>query len=339
MRSYFYKFGFLGILIIAGFLVRAGYYPVSQSAADAVSIAVPRDGSQGVVAANMAAVPSGNVQGGLLADVGATTANDAGTPVISDVGMSPFAHTGDAPAPVFSYHEALIADVNSGAILFGDHDNTRWPLASLSKLMTATIAVDSLDINQKVTVTPDMLAVDPTDTTLKVGDTYTVSDMLNIMLLRSSNVAAEALAGLYGRDRFLALMNARAAELGMGDTYYRDPSGLSPANQSTADNLLLLVRKIYADCPQIFAITRKPRATVTNLATDRKIVVTSINNFAGQSDFLGGKTGYTDTADGNLLSIFKYENRPVLVIIMGTDEADRFTNTTALYNWFKQNFK
>ena len=78
---------------------------------------------------------------------------------------------------------------------------------------------------------------------------------------------------------------------------------------------------------------------MTNLATNKKVVIKTINNFAGRSDFLGGKTGYTDVADGNLLSIFKYEGRPVIVIIMGTDYASRFDNTETLYNWFKANYR
>jgi D-alanyl-D-alanine carboxypeptidase len=76
-----------------------------------------------------------------------------------------------------------------------------------------------------------------------------------------------------------------------------------------------------------------------NLTTGKKVMLQSINDFAGQRDFLGGKTGYTDIANGNLFSLFNYENRPVLVVIMGTDDASRFMNTQTLYNWFKKNYR
>ena len=134
-------------------------------------------------------------------------------------------------------------------------------------------------------------------------------------------------------------MNARAASWGMTNTHYDDPSGLSAGNESTPDDLLKLAQKIYTNYPQILQITRTPEVTLTEISTGKKIVVKSINDFAGRPDFIGGKTGYTDEADGNLLSIFNYENRPLLVIVMGTSDDDRFDNTLALYNWFVQDFK
>ncbi len=332
MRNYLPKFIFVGVLVLAAFLARACHYTISESAADVAHVTM----SSGDVAAPGMVGAAGPA----FTDRGTGSENDVTSSVPSaNAGTSPFVRVGTASAPALDYHEALIADIGSGAVLWGDADGSRWPLASVTKLMTAVIATENLSATQTVTITPQMAAVDPGDVTLKTGDTYTVSDLLHIMLLKSSNVAAEGLASVSGRTQFLGQMNAHAVSYGMHDTYYYDPSGLSSANQSTADDLLLLAQKIYADYPQILAITRQPQATVTNQATGKKLVIKSINDFAGQADFLGGKTGYTDVADGNLLSIFKYENRPILVVIMGTDDAARFQNTTALYNWFKTNFK
>jgi D-alanyl-D-alanine carboxypeptidase len=333
-----YKFIFVVALVAAALVMRGNYYAVSQSAADIVSVTASRSASvEGGISGKGSAfvqAPGAALAGGseLPSETGTLFTN------LSD-GTSSYVHTGSDPAPPLDYHEAMVADLESGEIMFGDHDATRWPLASLTKLMTSAVAVDVLDMNEKVTVTPEMFAVDPSDQTLKVGDRYTVADLMRIMLLQSSNVAAEAIAGGFGRDRFLAAMNARAAAFAMRNTYFSDAAGLSSANQSTADDLLLLAQKIYASYPQIFAITRQTAAIVTNLTTASKSVVKSINDFAGQKDFLGGKTGYTDVADGNLLSIFNFEKRPVLVVVMGTDEASRFANTTTLYGWFTKNYK
>jgi D-alanyl-D-alanine endopeptidase (penicillin-binding protein 7) len=340
MRSQIPKLIFIVVLVAAAFWARAAHYSVSQSA-DITNVT----GGAGTVGTTVGAssidsetaLADPEAMGGVAYGTSSPTgALAVGAPA---PGLSPFARVGNDPAPSLDYHEALIADIASGAIIWGDADGTRWPLASVTKLMTALVATETLNPDQRIAITPTMLAVDPTDATLSVGDTYTVSDLLRIMLLQSSNVAAEALAGVSGRAQFLTAMNARATALGMRNTYYYDSSGLSSANQSTADDLLLLARDLYQSYPQTLAITRMPQATVTNLATGKKVVVKSINDFAGQPDFLGGKTGYTNIADGNLLSIFKYENRPVLVIIMGTDDAARFQNTETLYNWFKSNFK
>ena len=340
MKQHYLKFIFVGILVVVALATRGNYYAVSQSAADVVSVTAAPTGAigSGISAASGSAFVSGGtaVLTGLSAMPSGTS-----TPLMNQptAGTSPFSHVGNDPIPSLDYHEALIADLTSGGIILGDHDGDRWPMASLTKLMTAVVAVDTLDLNQTITITPELFVLGGSDQTLQVGDRYTGTDLLRIMLLKSSNVAAEALASGYGRDRFLAAMDARAATLTMRNTYYNDPTGLSSANQSTADDLLLLAQKISASYPQVLAITRMPQATVMNLTPGKKVVVKSINAFAGQKDFLGGKTGYTDVADGNLLSLFKYQNRSVLVVIMGTDEASRFDNTITLYNWFKKNYK
>ncbi|HVM77028.1 MAG TPA: hypothetical protein VMU07_02670, partial [Candidatus Paceibacterota bacterium] len=194
-----------------------------------------------------------------------------------------------------------------------------------------------MDLNAHVTITPQMFAVDPQEFTLVPGGTYTVSDLLHVLLLPSSNVAAEALAEAYGRDQFLALMNQKAAQLGMANTYYDDPSGLSAANQSSAHDLLLLGQDINAHYPELLAVTRVPHVTITNLVNGQKAPVNSIDSFAGNPDFIGGKTGHTDEASGNLFTIFNYNNHPLLIVVLGTD--DRFGDTSKLYSWVKSNYR
>ncbi len=237
--------------------------------------------------------------------------------------------------PSVSAAASLVADLRNGTVYESQNLERRWPTASITKLMTAVIAADKLDPNAQISITPQMFSVDPAESHLVIGGTYTVEDLLRTMLLPSSNVAAEALADFYGRSSFLELMNAQAASWGMADTYYGDPSGLSATNQSTADDFLKLARHLYTDYPQIFAITRTPSYLITNRASQETSAVKSINNFAGQPDFVGGKTGYTDEAGGNLLSVFKDGAEPVFIIVLGTN--DRFGDTEKLYNWFKAN--
>ncbi len=335
MRQDLPKYIFVVVILGVAFLARGDHGAVNQATVGAVS-----PNTNGL--ADIQSTALGAEEGVVAATPGVITqaTSTETSPIVQNSGgPSPFTRSGSDPAPLLNYHEALIADIESGAVIFGDQDATRWPLASVTKLMTAIVATNTLAATQEITITPEYFAVDTSDVTLSVGDRYTVADLMRIMLLKSSNVAAEALADFYGHGRFMAAMNDHAVSLGMHNTYYNDPSGLSSGNQSSADDLILLARDLYQNYPSVLSITRMPRAIVTNLATGRKITVQSINNFAGQTDFLGGKTGYTDIADGNLLSIFKYKDRPVLVVIMGTDESQRFDNTQTLYNWFKQNFK
>jgi serine-type D-Ala-D-Ala endopeptidase (penicillin-binding protein 7) len=248
-----------------------------------------------------------------------------------------FIQTGTNPAPTLNVEGDLVADPVTGAIFTSLNPDTRWPTASLTKWMAATIIFDNLSTSTEITITPQMFSVDPEEATLVVGDTYTVEDLLHLMLMPSSNVAVQAMADFYGLPAFMQAMNARAAAWGMNNTYFDDPSGISAANESTPHDLMILAEHVYADYPGILAITRTPQVYITEQNTGRKVLVKSINEFAGESDFIGGKTGHTTEAQGNLLSLFQYDGHAVLVLVLGT--ANRFDDSEALYSWFKANYK
>lgn len=249
---------------------------------------------------------------------------------------SDFTRVADTALPSFSNEEYMIGDLTTGAILSGSNTATRWPTASLTKLMTATIIFDNIPTSTQITITPQMFAADPTEATLVVGDTYTVEDLLHLLLMPSSNVAAEAMADYFGRTQFMAAMNARAQAWGMQNTYFDDPSGISAANESNAQDLFILAQHVYDDYPEILAITDTHQTTITEINTGKKVLVTSINDFAGEPGFVGGKTGHTTQAGGNLLSIFQYDGHPVIIIVL--DTVDRFGDTSKLYAWFRANF-
>ena len=333
-------------------------YPVATG--DSVAIATPSSATvpQFILPAlSLAAVsgetnpPSSSVDSeNGVADTGVTAEEsplglaatvNAGTVSVVPLGPvynSTFSRVGGTPPPSLAVEASLVADLTTTSRFMSENETERWPLASVTKLMTATVVLDKLNPAQQITITKDDVNVDPSEELLHVGDTYTVTDLLRFLLLPSSNVAAEALARAYGRTQFITEMNARAAAWGMKNTYYADPSGLATGSQSTAADLVLLAQKIYSTYPKILEITRTPQVTVTEIDSGAQIVVKNINEFSGRADFIGGKTGYTDQADGNLLSLFLYEGHPIVVVVLGTDEDMRFTNTEALYNWFTSNF-
>jgi D-alanyl-D-alanine carboxypeptidase (penicillin-binding protein 5/6) len=248
-----------------------------------------------------------------------------------------FSQTGNALVPSFDRKAYLIADLSTGAMISGSNIASRWPTASLTKLMTATVILDTISTSTQITVTQEMFNADPQEQTLVVGGTYNVEDLLHGMLMPSSNVAAETIADYIGRAKFMQEMNQRAQEWGMKDTYFDDPSGISAANQSTANDLMILAQHVYINYPQILAITDIHQIGIIERTSGKKVSVTSINDFAGTPNFIGGKTGHTDQAGGNLLSIFNYDGHPVIMIIL--DTVDRFGNTSKLLSWFKANFK
>ncbi len=226
--------------------------------------------------------------------------------------------------PEIQAQAAVVADLKTGRAYFESNQNLRWPTASLTKLMTAVMVLKNMDLGKPI----------------KIGDaneTYSGNDILNTMLILSKDESAEALANAYGRDNFIAGLNSLADEFGMSSTNFSDPTGMSVANQSTAADLQRLALNIYQNYPKIFDITRKKSVTVTELNSKKKTKLSNINTFAGTSGFIGGAAGYSDDANGNLLSVFSYANRPILAIVLGAD--DSYGETEKLMDWFKNNYK
>jgi len=248
-----------------------------------------------------------------------------------------FYRHGDDPPPEIAARAALVGDLLSGEVFWGSNTEERWLLASITKLMTAAVVSRNMPLNQSTTIIESDFRAESSEQNASSGSRFTVGDFMRAMLLASSNESAEAAARIYGRDNFLAKMNANAREWGLNDTFFDDPTGLSASNQSTAADLLKLSGYLYNRYPEIFKITRKPSVFIADLNSGKNILIKNINNFAGRADFLGGKTGYTDEASGNLLSIFSYKERPITIIVLGTE--DRFGDMEKLLNWFESNYK
>jgi len=246
-----------------------------------------------------------------------------------------FRKIGNESPPLVGARIAFVSDLQSGERYLRLGVEKQWPIASITKLMTAAVAMRYGGLTERTAVSDQAFAVDSEEQNIKVGGTYRISDLLELMLLPSSNVAAEAIAEFYGRDAFLAVMNAQAAEWGLRNTHFSDPSGLSVSNQSTAEDILLFARRIARDYPEVFRIGREPSAVVAEWNENHEFTIKSINAFAGRADFMGGKTGYTEESGGNLLSVFSYSGRPIVIIVLGTD--DRFGDTEKLLKWFRAN--
>lgn len=315
-----------------------GARPAAPSAAGAYRVA-GNGGSVGflsapiTIAAPSAAPLAGNLNSAadISESLGAVTSK-------SDGPLQPvFYHYGNGGQLRIGARLALLADLWSKQIYFSSNPDARWPLASLSKLMTAAVVSRNIPLNQSAPLTEKDFPSEYSSPDMKPGDRFTMGDLRSAMLMESNNEAATALANFYGYDKFISAMNAQARDWNLNDTHFDGVVGLSAADQSTAADLLRMTGYLYGEYPEIFRITRDKSVVITELVSGKKITVNNINIFAGEPDFLGGKTGYTDEASGNLLSIFSYENRPILVIVLGS--SDRFGDTHNLINWFEQNYK
>lgn len=239
-------------------------------------------------------------------------------------------------APKISSKAALVKELTHENIMLEKNLSQRWPLASITKLMTALVALDRFEPDDKVKVSERAVATEGQAGNFRAGEVFTVLDLVKALLIVSSNDAATALGEHIGTQKFLELMRSRAFDLGLNQTTFIDSPGLSVLSQSTLSDLGKLSVYILEQRPNIFEISALREASITNLTSGTARLLRSNNKFAGAPDFIGGKTGYTDEAQGNLLSIFRYKDYAFLIIVFGSQ--DRIHDTEKLYTWAKSNF-
>ncbi len=231
----------------------------------------------------------------------------------------------------------LVGDLDTGEIIAEKNKDSIFPIASVSKLMTSVVTLESLNGDDTATVSKSALRAYGKSGNLRAGEKFKVSDLLYPLLLESSNDTGEVLAEHMGRPDFLKAMNAKAYDLGMKNTTYEDPTGLTPKNASTVSDLFKLAVYINKNENQIFEITRKDNYTLGSHFWHNN------NNLIHQKGYLGGKSGYIDEAKKTGVALFniplsedKSKSRNVAIIVLRSD--DRFRDTTSLVSYLKGNF-
>ncbi len=223
----------------------------------------------------------------------------------------------------------FLKDISSNKILMVKNESRVWPLASLTKLMTVLLAKEVIPINSKITIS-DNSENQISNTLFKAGEEYLSDDLIRASLLASNNAASNALAEFFGYNSFVKLMQRKALDLGMNNTSFKDVTGLSSLNKSTVMDFEILAKYIYQNFPDLIRITSNKEILINELITNRQIVLKNNNQFAGEPFFIGGKTGYTEEAHGNLFSMFKAGNETFISIVFGSE--DRFEDTRKLYS-------
>jgi len=231
----------------------------------------------------------------------------------------------------FTGEAFLAGEVAVSDMIISFQEDRRWPTASLTKLMTALVALDNLKSDQEVVIQAEDIGTEKDLAGLKPQEVFTVHDLVKAMMRVSSNNAALALTDFYGRPKFIQLMNDKARELGMSQTVFFDETGLSYLNQSTATDLKRLTEYILHFYPEVLTMSREKEGEIVEQTRNEHRKLININIFAGVPNFLGGKTGYTDDAGGNLVSVFTIQGREIIIVVLGTK--DRFLETEKITNY------
>ncbi len=265
---------------------------------------------------------------------------DTGTPLIvvgknSSSATSPdenFYYIANLGAtPRVSAGAYLVADLDSGDILLEHNSGREYPIASLTKLITALTSLDVVNQYQTARVSSRASATYGNFGGLKEGEAVSVGTLLYPLLLESSNDAAEVIAEHYGRDRFLSQMNKKARSIGLNMTHFDDPSGLSPGNTSTAQDLFTLAQYIYRHKSYVLGITKTAVKKVEKESPSAKTHTWYNNNYfvvKGDPKYLGGKNGYTDAAGRTLISLFslplsEFQKRDIAVIVLASENREK----------------
>lgn len=215
---------------------------------------------------------------------------------------------------------AFVLDQNNSEVLFEKNAGIALPIASITKLMTGLIVVESgLDMNEILTVTDDDVdLLKHSSSRLKVGDTLTRGQMLHIALMSSENRAASALGRHYpgGLPAFVEAMNAKAMQLGMTDTQYVDSSGLSSRNVSTGRDLAKLVAVAYQQ-PLLRQYSTDPKSVVA-LATGRPMHFSNTNHFVANPAWEIGlqKTGFINEAGRCMVMQAMIQGRAIIMVFL-----------------------
>jgi len=218
---------------------------------------------------------------------------------------------------------ALVQDAETGEIVYGKNADAVVSIASITKLMTAMVILDrGLDLEEQIVLSrADAVGMKGSRSRLRTGLALTRGDLLLLALMSSENRAAAALGQNYpgGLEAFVDAMNAKAAVLDMDDSRFVEPTGLSPANVSSARDLAKLVRAAH-DYPLIREYSTKNRATVrvSTARGSRPLNYGNTNGLVRSSywDIELSKTGYISEAGRCLVMHVRLASKDLIVVLL-----------------------
>jgi D-alanyl-D-alanine carboxypeptidase (penicillin-binding protein 5/6) len=239
-----------------------------------------------------------------------------------------------AAPPTVDARAYTVVNASNGTVLASSNAHEQLPIASITKLMTAIVALQHLRPDDDVTVTAQAARVREERIPLRAGQVLSVHDLLEGALIQSANDAADALAaGASGDDvpLFIDWMNEEAKELGLTDTHFVRPDGLdAPGHVSSAHDVAVLAQ-VAMHSPIVRAIVRKRTDTIE----DGKLVLHTWNDLLGVfPGLIGVKTGHTDNAGWCEVAAVRRAGYTIYAVILGSpSRAQRNSDLDRLLAW------
>lgn len=233
--------------------------------------------------------------------------------------------------PDISAESYLVGNLRTGEIYKSLNSDKVFPIASVSKLYTSLIAKHVLGLQKIININQSSLDTYGDAGHLVLDEKWTTEDLLYPLLMESSNDAAKALAESYGEESFISQMNDFALEIGMKNTKFKDSSGLSPKNVSTASDLFILSQYLYNNERDLLKISNTKEISFATTSDHGMHHFKNINPYAYYYGSIGGKTGRTTEARESMISLFKeipeINNEPMSVIVLRSSFGEREKDT------------
>jgi len=235
----------------------------------------------------------------------------------------------------YQARSALLYNIPDQTIKFEQNGFERLPIASLTKIMTAMIAIDNdIDWDRSITILPDEFRPGG-QLVMHSGEEATVRDLFHASLLGSANNATLAYVRSIDlpTDEFVQAMNRKAVVIGLEQTHFTEPTGLDPANVSTAYEVALMAAYAFDNYSAIAAATSLPEYTFTFQNSDREHTMRNTNKLISDQEvaFTGSKTGYLYEASYCLVVQGAGEYIDRIAVILGSpSEARHFIDTNRL---------
>jgi len=236
-----------------------------------------------------------------------------------------------------------VFNVLSGELVYSKSEELQLPLASLSKVMTAYVASEYLNNDSVVVINPQDLLIEG-DSGLLANEKWNFDDIRDFTLVISSNDGSKSLASAVEalnkteEVSFIQLMNRKAEDLGLKQTYFLNTSGLDIQEETqsgsygSAKDMAVLFGHVLLEKPEIFEATTEEEFAIQSLDSIEHIAVNTNQTVRSITGLIGSKTGFTDLAGGNL--VIAYDAglmQPYVIAVLGSSKEGRFTDVAKLH--------
>lgn len=238
--------------------------------------------------------------------------------------------------PQIAAESALLFELEHGQILFRKNVDTRLHVSSVNKLMTSLIALEKVKPYTKILISKNSVNVDGAILNLEVGEKYYIEDLITAVLLTPSNDAANAIAEYVGGDidNFTALMNDKAKELKMQDTYFKNPTGLLDMEQYTTARDLYTFLRYSLKNPEFVRLYSKKGFPFSN-----KILTNRNKLFWSYDGVTGGKAGFNEKDKQTAITSAVRENRNLVSIVLYSPQETVWKDSTMLLDFGFKEFR